>query len=123
MPTAPVEKLFMQSFSRSVQQYQEKLQNVNDGRLALENVNYDTGEVSTPGAYQLEDDAYAYWLNKLAQKGLQTVKAEIKANLLQHYHDSKAPLFATKDRRERTRLLAEIEQLKSQPVISGSTDN
>jgi Zinc dependent phospholipase C len=123
MPTAPVESLFMRSFNRSVQQYQEKLQNIDDGRLLLENVNYDTGEVSAPGSYRLKDDTYAYWLNKLAQNGLQTVTIEMKANLLQYYHDLKIPLLAKGNCKEQTRLRAEIEQLKSQRVISGGTDN
>ena len=72
MPTAPVEKLFMQSFDRSLQQYQAKLQDVRDNRLLLENTNYDTGKASVPGTYKLEDDTYAYWLSKLSEKGLQT---------------------------------------------------
>ena len=75
MPTASVEKLFMQSFNRSVQQYEAKLQDVRNNRLLLENTNYDTGMASTPGTYKLEDDTYAYWRNKLSEKGLQTVAA------------------------------------------------
>ena len=73
MPTAPVEKLFMQSFDRSLQQYEAKLQDVHDNRLLLENTNYDTGKASVPGTYKLEDDTYAYWLGKLSEKGLPTV--------------------------------------------------
>ena len=73
MPTAPVEKLFMESFNRSIQQYKAKLQDVRDNRLRLENTNYDTGKASMPGTYQLEDDTYAYWMSKLSEKGLQTV--------------------------------------------------
>lgn len=75
MPTAPVEKLFMESFNRCVQQYKTKLQDVHNDRLLLENTNYDTGKASMPGTYKLEDDTYAYWLGKLSEKGLQTVAA------------------------------------------------
>ena len=123
MPTAPVEKLFMRSFDRSVQQYQAKLQNVSDSRLLLENINYDTGQVSVPGAYKLESDTYDYWLNQLAEKRRQTVTTEIKENLLHYYRDLDMPLPTEKSNKERARLLAEVEQLKSQPVISSSMGN
>jgi hypothetical protein len=123
MPTAPVEKLFTRSFDRSVQQYQAKLQSVNDGRLLLENINYDTGQVPVPGAYKLESDTYAYWLNQLAERRLQTVTAEIKANLLQYYRDLDVPPSTERSSKERVRLLAEIAQLKSQQVTSSGTGN
>jgi hypothetical protein len=123
MPTVPVEKLFMQSFDRSAQQYQAKLQGVNKGQLPLENINYDTGKASVPGTYKLEDDTYAYWLNKLAEKGLQTLTAEMKENLLQHYRDLDVTLSAQENRRDRTRLLSEIEQLKSRCALSAGAGN
>ncbi len=113
MPTAPVEKLFMQSFDRSLRQYGTKLQSVKDGPLPLENINYDTGEASTPGTYKLEDETYAYWLNKLAEKQMQTMPVEIRANLLQYYRDLKAPLYTPRNNQEQTRLLGEIKQLTS----------
>jgi hypothetical protein len=122
MPTTRVENLFMQSFNRSVQQYKAKLQSVNKGPLLLENVNYDTGKSSAPGAYKLEDDTYIYWLNKLAERGLQAVPAEIKTNLLQYYRNLDAPLSAERHSRNR-RLLAEIAQLKSLRALSVSTGN
>ncbi len=114
MPTAPVEALFMKSFDRSLQQYQAKLESVNDGRLLLENINYDTGKASTPGAYRLEDDTYTYWLNQLAERGLQTATAEIKANLLQYCRGLNPQMPVRSNSEERSRLLSEIEQLKSQ---------
>jgi hypothetical protein len=89
--------------------------------LLLENVNYDTGQVSAPGAYKLESDTYAYWLNQLAERRLQTVTAEIKANLLQYYRDLDTPVSTKRSSKERVRLLAEVAQLKSQQVISGGT--
>jgi hypothetical protein len=123
MPTAPVEKLFMQSFDHSVQQYQAKLQGVHRDRLVLQNLNYDTGKISARGTYKLEDDAYAYWLNKLAEKSLQTVTVEIKTNLLQYYHGVDAPRSARSNRGSQSQLQAEIEQLKSQHVLLSSAGN
>ena len=54
MPTAPVEKLFMESFDRSTQQFAKKIDEESAGQLHLENKNYDVGVVTPAGAYRLE---------------------------------------------------------------------
>src|SRR3982751_4330800 len=53
----------------------------------------------------LESDTYAYWLNQLAEKRLQTVTAEMKANLLQYYRDLDMPLSTKRSSKKRVRLL------------------
>ncbi len=81
MPTPPVEKLFMESFTRATNQYQMVLDESRARKLQLDDRNYDVGVVTPAGTYRLEDNIQAYWLNQLAKKKFATVTPAIKAEL------------------------------------------
>jgi len=58
--TLETQKLFMDSFVRTLAIYKEKLAAVKRGEKPdLPNTNFDTGELARPGAYRLADDAAA----------------------------------------------------------------
>ncbi len=113
MPTPPVEKLFMQSFERASKRYHETLDDAGKDALHLENENYDVGVTTPAGAYRLDDDVQAFWLDLLAKKSFSTVTPPIAAELLSYYSDLNAPINTKKHSDKWQRLLTELDQLKT----------
>jgi len=116
MPTAPVEKLFMESFDRSTKALSKKIDEEMNGDLHLEDKNYDVGVVTPAGAYRLDDNVQAYWLGMLAQKNFATVTPSIRRELLNYYSDLNAPIATKKDNTKWRLLVAELQELKTTPV-------
>jgi Zinc dependent phospholipase C len=129
VPTPDVENLFRQSFDRSTTQYRATADGIKVDALHLENKNYDVGVVTPAGVYRLDDDTHAYWLNLLAQKSFGTTTAAMSDDLLGYYSNLNAPLHTKKHPKDWKRLLAQLNELKTQrqraqahskPLSSGS---
>jgi hypothetical protein len=116
MPTPPVERLFMESFTRATGQYRTVLEQAQGRTFQLDNRNYDVGVVTPPGTYFLEDNIQAYWLNKLAEKNFTTVTPEIKKELLAYYGNLEAPIATKKHKKQWKEILVELQALKSSTV-------
>lgn len=118
MPTAPVEKLFMESFDRSAQQFARKVDEVTAASLRVENKNYDVGVVTPAGAYRLDDDVQAYWIGLLAQKNFTTVTPSIRGELLSYYRDLNAPIATRRNRKQWQVLVSRIQALAAAPAVA-----
>jgi len=116
MLTPEVEKLFMLSFDRSTAACRAKAEAAAQNRLQLENTNYDVGTGTGPGQYRLNDDTHAYWLDKLAEKNFSNVTPAIQIELVSFYSNLNAPLHTKKHSKDWTRLLAELERLKTAKI-------
>jgi hypothetical protein len=92
-PTPEVEKMFMASFNATVDNYRVLLANVDTGRLALLNENFDVGTPTLVGQYRGTDLAYDKLLGKLADRKFAGVSTELRGNILDYYKDRK-PLSA-----------------------------
>ena len=111
MPTPAVEKLFMQSFDKSVTEYDAQLDQARAKTLKIGNPNYDLGEVAKPGVYRLQDDTYAFWLHELASKQYEAVTPEIREELLEYFRT--VPNFRPKgDPKAQVQLTTELQRLK-----------
>jgi hypothetical protein len=118
MPTPAVEKLFMDSFDRSVRQFSRAMDHAMDHSLQLDSKNYDVGIVTPAGAYRLDDEVQAYWLDLLARKHFTTVTPAIRAELLAYFSNLDAPVTTKKDSKKWQQLLSELQWLKaSAPAI------
>ena len=85
-PTPQTEKLFMQSFNKTVDLYRALLLETRiEGRPPLANTDFDTGEATRDGEYTLADKTYAKLLRDLAKEGFKGVTPELRANLLSFY--------------------------------------
>jgi hypothetical protein len=114
MPTAAVEKLFMESFDRAAGQYGAWVDHSRSERSHhLENINYDIGEPTKRGGYKLEDHAYAFWLDKLAQKSFSTATPQIRSALMAYYRQAKPPEETDKHAEDWSRVLTELTALKA----------
>ncbi len=118
MPTPEVEKLFMQSFDRSVTEYESELTQARYIKPALENRNYDLGEVVKPGIYALQDETYAFWLDQLARKAYESVTPDIRENILRNLPSTPAAFRSKTDNAAQTHLsdeLSELQRLQTAP--------
>ncbi len=113
MPTPPVERLFMRSFDIAASGYRSRLSEAANDTLHLENTNFDLGVVARPGEYKLQDDAYAYWLDVLAQDKYNGITPRIRADLLSYYSNLSAPLHTKRHKKDWHQLLAELSGLKA----------
>lgn len=114
--TPQTQQIFMHSFDQATPEYQAALAAAADSRLRIENKNFDLGSVAAPGEYSLQDDAYAYWLNRLARNSFVGIDEEIRSDLLSYYSNLNAPLNTKKDKKQWQLLLAQLSALKALPA-------
>ncbi|MGH9561306.1 MAG: zinc dependent phospholipase C family protein, partial [Terracidiphilus sp.] len=81
--TPATERMFEASFNVSLARYRQLLDQVGANRLVLPNDNFDTGQLSAPGKYQLNDQTHAQLLDKLAKQNFRGASPELRAMLLQ----------------------------------------
>ncbi|HMG67682.1 MAG TPA: zinc dependent phospholipase C family protein [Chitinophagaceae bacterium] len=90
MPDAKAEKFFIESFDSSVTHYRNNVTQLRSGVLMLSNTNFDTGEKTALGKYELADKSYAGWLLKLQHKNFTTLSVSIKQNIQDFYGNDNA---------------------------------
>jgi hypothetical protein len=110
-PTPQAESLFLASFKSSQDRFRESLEALRDGRLHLQNTDFDTGKPSALGEYPLADDTYADLLNKLFDRKFADVPDELRENVVVYY--GPAPSLPSHTRRERERSEKVRQQLAS----------
>jgi hypothetical protein len=111
-PTPETERMFEASFNATLDRYRKLLDQVGTGQLDLPNDNFDTGEVTGPGKYSLNDETQASLLDALAKQNFSGASAEVRSELLEFYGHPNAP-YATKLKpKEWARVQAELEQLR-----------
>ena len=85
-PTPATQKLFMESFVKSLKLYQEQLASIGaKGVLPLANTNFDTGVPAQFGAYKMADEACGKLLIKLSGAKFAGVDADLRHSLLEYY--------------------------------------
>jgi zinc dependent phospholipase C len=112
-PTPETERLFMESFNKTLEVYRARLGDVSRGTLRLVNDNFDTGQRTRPGSYGLADRAYAKLLERLSRADSQDIPPELRADVLAYYADLNAPISTKSDPKAWNRLLDQLEKLKA----------
>ena len=112
-PTPAVEQLYMHSFNETLDHYRHLLLAQQEGRLQLPNDNFDTGEMTEPGTYRLEDKTYAVLLARLNGKA---TTAALRQNILDFYADLGKPFATKKNPDEWRTVLRNLETLKANPT-------
>jgi hypothetical protein len=113
IPSPKAEDRYIKSVNETVEEYRRTLRQAAGGRLNLPNLDFDTGKPTRPGEYVLTDKAYARLVHELADKKFAQVTPDLRANILEFFHDSKAPAELRKDQKEWERTVAELDGLKS----------
>ncbi len=111
-PTRETERLFVESFDRTVARYRVSLDQVAKGRPALADVNLDTGQPIRPGEYGLVDEAYAKWLGKLDEDGYARASAGVRSEILSFYAERGAPIATKADDSDWRKVTRELSALR-----------
>jgi hypothetical protein len=119
-PTPETERMFEASFNATLDRYRKLLVQVDTGQPDLPNNNFDTGEVTGPGKYRLNDEAHAKLLDALAKQNFSGASPELRAEFLEFYGHPDAPYSTKRKPKAWAKLQAQLEQLKkAPPVVTG----
>jgi hypothetical protein len=124
-PTPQTQRMFEASFNAAVDRYRKLLNAVDTGQLNLPNDNFDTGGVTRPGVYQLNDETHARLLDALAQQNFSGASAEVRAELSEFYADPDAPYTTRRKPKEWAKVQLELEQMRKagMPTAAGDPPN
>lgn len=123
MPTPETERLFESSFNASLARYHKLLEEVAAGHPDLPNDNFDTGAISAPGKYRLDDLTQAKLLDALAEQDFRTASPAIRAELLSFFSHPDASYASKRDPKAWAKVQAQIEQLKNAPPPAPASES
>jgi len=112
-PTPETEKLFLDSFTATVDRYRGLLATVETADLRLPDRNFDLGKPTEPGMYKLADDAYASLVDHLAQHHFEDVLPVVREDILAFYSHTDAPISTKQRARQWEKLLSQLEELRN----------
>jgi hypothetical protein len=84
-PTPEAERLYLESFDRTVSMYRDLITATRGGGPKLLDLNFDLGKPVRIGEYALADQAYEMWLRKLAKEDFETVTPAIRDTIVAFY--------------------------------------
>ena len=111
-PTPATERVFEASFNATLDRYRQLLNQVGAGQLDLPNDNFDTGEITGPGKYRLNDETHAKLLGAPAKQNFVGASAETRAELLELFGHPDAPYATKRKPKEWAKVLGQLEHLK-----------
>ena len=117
--TPGTEQMFREGFAAACERFGTSLRALRNGRLALSDVDLDTGRRSASGANPLADETYADLLKELARRKFGDVPAALGRNINEHYAAKTVPRDASrkigKQEQEASRNLAALNGSTPQP--------
>jgi zinc dependent phospholipase C len=117
--TPGTEQMFREGFAAACERFGTSLRALRTGRLALSDVDLDTGRRSASGANPLADETYADLLKELARRKFGDVPAALGRNINEHYAAKTVPRDASrkigKQEQEASRNLAALNASAPQP--------
>jgi hypothetical protein len=120
-PTPDTERMFEASFNATLDRNRQLLSQVGAGHADLPNDNFDTGKITGPGQYRLNDETHAKLLDALAKQDFSGTGPEVRAELLEFFGHPDAP-YATKQKpKDWAKIQAELEQLRNAPPSAHRT--
>jgi len=112
-PTPEAERLFIESFNATLDRYRGLLVQVRNGKLDLQNTDFDTGRPARAGEYKLADETYAKLLDKLAKHNFENAGPDLRRNILAFYSNLNAPIATKHNKDEWRATLRALDQLKA----------
>jgi Zinc dependent phospholipase C len=120
-PTPAAEKLFEASFNTTLDRYRQLLNQTGAGQPDLSNNNFDTGEITGPGKYQLTDETQAKLLDELAKQKFNGASAEMRAELLEFFGHPDAPYAMKRKPKDWAKVQADLDELKNAAPPAATT--
>ena len=112
-PTPETERMFEASFNATLDRYRQLLSQIGSGQPQLPNDNFDTGEMTGPGKYRLNDEAHAKLLDTLAKQNFAGASPEVRAELLEFFGHPDAPYAMKRQPKKWTKIQTELDRLKN----------
>jgi hypothetical protein len=124
-PTPQTERMFESSFNTTLDRYRKLLAEADTGQPDLPNNNFDTGELTGPGKYRLNDETHANLLDALAKQNFSGASPAVLGELLEFYGHPDAPYATKRNPKAWAKVQAQLEQLKKAPqaVAKGGVDD
>ena len=110
VPGPEIEKIFIQSFDTTSFYYMRNIRLAGAGNLILPNIDYDTGQASMHGEYNLADETYLNLLLKLKDDNFKTVTPNLKQNILKFFD---SPSTAKIEEKKKQSLYEALAALKA----------
>ena len=88
--TPETERMFLDSFTASREQYRGLLRSVREGRLSLDDTDLDTGTRPIRGVNLLADETYADLISKLRHKKFAGISPGLRRALTDYYAETRA---------------------------------
>ncbi len=79
------------------------------------NNNFDTGVMTGPGKYRMNDDTHAKLLSKLAEQNFSGASPEVREELLHFFSEPDAPYATKRNVKAWAQVQVQLEQLKAAP--------
>jgi Zinc dependent phospholipase C len=112
-PTPETERKFEASFNAALDRYKLLLTQTRTGTPDIPNDNFDTGSVTPPGVYFMNDDVHAELIEKLAKQNFAGIAPDLRAELLQYYSDPNAPNATKRKPKDWAKVRVALQQLKN----------
>jgi len=95
------------------------------GQPDLPNNNFDTGEMTGPGKYRLNDETHAKLLDALAKQNFSGASPAVQGELVEFYGHPDAPYATKRTPKAWAKVQAQLERLKKAPlpVVTGGVDD
>ena len=94
--TPETERMFLESFAATRDRYRASLRALQNGQLALRELDLDTGHPSARGANPLADETYRVLLDELADRKFANVPAALRRCINEHYEAGSVPKDASR---------------------------
>jgi Zinc dependent phospholipase C len=114
-PTPQTEKMFEASFNTTLDRYRALLSDQTASQLALIDDNFDTGGLTGPGKYRMNDEAHAKLLGMLADEKFTGASPEVREELLHFFSESDAPYATKRNVKAWAKVQVQLEELKAAP--------
>jgi hypothetical protein len=112
-PTPQMEKMFEESFNVTLDRYRGFLSDEAADHLELVNGNFDTGGITGPAKYRMNDEAHAKLLGMLAGQKYSGVSPALREELLQFFSDPDAAYATKSDADAWAKVQEQLAQLKA----------
>jgi hypothetical protein len=121
-PTAETERLFEDSFNKTMAEFRGLLAKGDPRQLRLPDRDFDTGKPTQPTEYRMADETFAKLARKLAERDPESVDPEVRRDLLAFFKDLSLPFEGKKDEKEWATTVAALDKLKGAEARSMSGD-
>jgi hypothetical protein len=115
-PTPETERMFEASFNATLDRYRHFLSQAATGQPDLPNDNFDTGAITGPGKYRLNDETHAKLLDALAKQNFAGASPEVRTELLDFFGHPDAPYTNKRKPKDWEKVQSELERLKNADV-------